>query len=161
MPGSGACNAPRMPRTRHVLRATGLAAMLVLGAGGCGASDGADRAQAKEAAAGAQAARGVRLVKLGDFASPLYVTSPPGDASRVFVVEQAGRIWIVKNGKRLEQPFLDISSQISAGGERGLLSLAFARGSIRRILPSSVFRLWPFPRRPCWSPPPPPSPTPM
>ncbi len=126
MPGSGACNAPRMPRTRHVLRATALAAMLVLGAGGCGASDGADRAQAKEGGAGAQAARGVRLVKLGDFASPLYVTSPPGDASRVFVVEQAGRIWIVKNGKRLEQPFLDISSQISAGGERGLLSLAFA-----------------------------------
>lgn len=57
-------------------------------------------------------------------ASPLYLTSPPGD-SRLFIVEQAGRIRIVKNGQLLAQPFLDISSRISSGGERGLLSVAF------------------------------------
>src|SRR4051812_31234237 len=56
--------------------------------------------------------------------APLYLTSPPGD-SRLFVVEQAGRIRIVKNGTLLSKPFLDISSRVSSGGERGLLSVAF------------------------------------
>ena len=33
---------------------------------------------------------------------------------------------IVRDGKKLARPFLDVSGRISAGGERGLLSLAFA-----------------------------------
>lgn len=50
-----------------------------------------------------------------------------GDGSgRLFLVEQAGRIWILQEGTELAEPFLDISDRISAGGERGLLSLAFA-----------------------------------
>jgi glucose/arabinose dehydrogenase len=56
--------------------------------------------------------------------NPLYVTAPAGD-SRLFVVEQGGRIRIVKNGQLLQTPFLDISSRVSSGGERGLLSVAF------------------------------------
>jgi glucose/arabinose dehydrogenase len=44
----------------------------------------------------------------------------------VFVVEQEGRIMLVKNGRKLGTPFLDIRSDVLAGGERGLLSLAFA-----------------------------------
>src|SRR6266550_6078214 len=56
--------------------------------------------------------------------APLYLTSPPGD-SRLFVVEQAGRIRIVKSGTLLTKPFLDIASRVSSGGERGLLSVAF------------------------------------
>jgi glucose/arabinose dehydrogenase len=56
--------------------------------------------------------------------SPTYVTSPPGD-SRLFVVEQLGRIRIIENGQLLPTPFLDIASRISSGGERGLLSVAF------------------------------------
>ena len=35
--------------------------------------------------------RGVKLVKVGSFDQPLYVTAPPGDRRRIFVVEQAGR----------------------------------------------------------------------
>ncbi|MDQ6829038.1 MAG: PQQ-dependent sugar dehydrogenase, partial [Gemmatimonadota bacterium] len=58
------------------------------------------------------------------FSSPLYVTAPPGDA-RLFVVEQTGGIRIIANGAVLPTPFLDLSSRISSGGERGLLSLAF------------------------------------
>ncbi|MEO5903321.1 MAG: PQQ-dependent sugar dehydrogenase [Gemmatimonadaceae bacterium] len=57
-------------------------------------------------------------------ASPVYVTSPPGDA-RLFVVEQGGRIKIIANGSVVPIPFLDISSRVSTGGERGLLSFAF------------------------------------
>jgi hypothetical protein len=57
-------------------------------------------------------------------ASPVYLTAPPGDA-RLFVVEQAGRIRVVRNGAVLPTPFLDISARVLSGGERGLLSMAF------------------------------------
>jgi len=56
--------------------------------------------------------------------SPVYLAAPPGDA-RLFVVEQAGRIRVVKNGALLPTPFLDITSRVLSGGERGLLSVAF------------------------------------
>src|SRR5262249_3430076 len=61
------------------------------------------------------------------FSSPLDLQTPPGDHARVFVVEQPGRIRIVKNGTVLGTPFLDIASRVSFGGERGLLGLAFHR----------------------------------
>jgi glucose/arabinose dehydrogenase len=56
--------------------------------------------------------------------APLYITSPAGDA-RLFIVEQGGQIRIVQNGAIVTTPFLDISQKISAGGERGLLGMAF------------------------------------
>lgn len=55
---------------------------------------------------------------------PLYLTTPPGDA-RLFVLEQTGRIRIVTDGEVAETPFLDLSASVSAGGEQGLLGLAF------------------------------------
>lgn len=55
---------------------------------------------------------------------PVYLTSPPGDA-RLFVVEQGGRIVILKGGHALSRPFLDITKKVQSGGERGLLSVAF------------------------------------
>ncbi|MEO8577266.1 MAG: PQQ-dependent sugar dehydrogenase [Gemmatimonadales bacterium] len=58
------------------------------------------------------------------FNSPVYITSPPGD-SRLFVVEQPGRIRIISGGQLITTPFLDITSKVSSGGERGLLSVAF------------------------------------
>lgn len=57
--------------------------------------------------------------------APLFVGAPEGDTSRLFVVEQTGRIRIVRNGTVAPTPFLDLSAAISAGGERGLLGLAF------------------------------------
>jgi len=74
----------------------------------------------------AAAARGVRLRKLGDFTAPVYVTSPPGDRRRQFVVEQGGRVMLVRDGRKLDTPFLDIRGQVTSGGEQGLLSIAFA-----------------------------------
>jgi glucose/arabinose dehydrogenase len=56
--------------------------------------------------------------------SPLYLTAPAGD-SRLFVVEQAGRVRIVENGELVDWPFLDITDRVGSGGERGLLSIAF------------------------------------
>ena len=58
---------------------------------------------------------------------PLYLAAPPGD-QRLFVVEQTGRIRIIRNGQVLAQPFLDLSSRIPAintGSEQGVLGLAF------------------------------------
>ena len=67
----------------------------------------------------------VALRSIGTFDQPVYLTSPPGDSSRLFVVEKTGRIRIVKNGSVLATPFLDISGLVSHGGEQGLLSMAF------------------------------------
>ena len=65
-----------------------------------------------------------RLVVSG-LRSPLDLQSVPSDAERLYVVEQGGRIRIVRNGQLQAAAFLDVSSRISSGGERGLLGLAF------------------------------------
>ncbi len=69
---------------------------------------------------------GVKLVKLGDFRQPVYVAQPPGDRRDLFVVEQTGRIVVVRDGRPVARPFLDLSDQVSCCGEQGLLSVAFA-----------------------------------
>ncbi len=69
---------------------------------------------------------GVRLVRVGRFSQPLYVTAPPGDRRRLFVVERRGRIRVIEDGRTLARPFLDLSASVRTDGERGLLSLAFA-----------------------------------
>jgi glucose/arabinose dehydrogenase len=68
---------------------------------------------------------GVALKKIGSFDAPVYVTGAPGFPQLLFVVEQPGRIAVLKNGHRLRKPFLDIRGDVSYGGERGLLSVAF------------------------------------
>lgn len=65
-----------------------------------------------------------QLVALG-LESPLDLQAAAGDRQRLFVVEQTGRIRLVKNGGLVETPFLDITSRVRSGGERGLLGLAF------------------------------------
>ena len=69
-----------------------------------------------------------QTIELEDFAdgfsSPLALKNA-GDG-RLFVVEQGGVIKIVDlNGVVNSAPFLDIQSIVNAGGERGLLGLAF------------------------------------
>jgi glucose/arabinose dehydrogenase len=105
--------------------------VLLAGCGGCGnGTDSGSDAASQQATPGkspaAIAARSARLKRIGTFSSPVYVTAPPADKHRLFVVEQAGRIRVVKDGHKLGAPFLDISSQVQSGGERGLLSMAFA-----------------------------------
>ncbi|HTN23404.1 MAG TPA: PQQ-dependent sugar dehydrogenase [Solirubrobacteraceae bacterium] len=101
--------------------AAGLAAVAALCACGGSAADGDAPAQKAQAAAS-----GVRLVQVGSFDAPVYVTAPPGDRRRLFVVEQGGTIRVIRAGRRLARPFLDIRSIVTAGGEQGLLSMAFA-----------------------------------
>jgi glucose/arabinose dehydrogenase len=56
--------------------------------------------------------------------SPVFLTQPLNDG-RIFVVEQPGRIRLVKDGVLQATPFLNISTRVLSGGERGLLSVAF------------------------------------
>ena len=62
---------------------------------------------------------------MGDFDDPLFVTAPAGDA-RLYVVQRGGVVRLVEAGKTREQPFLDVSADVRAGGEQGLLSIAFS-----------------------------------
>ena len=72
------------------------------------------------------AAAGVEpVLVVSGLSAPLRVTAPAGDFQRLFVVEQGGRIRIVKDGLLLGGSFLDLSGRISSGSERGLLGLAF------------------------------------
>jgi len=75
-------------------------------------------------AASAQTPLEAQLVVSG-LSSPLLVTAPEGDTERLFVVQQSGAIRIVRNGVVNATPFLNLAGQISSGGERGLLGLAF------------------------------------
>jgi glucose/arabinose dehydrogenase len=68
---------------------------------------------------------GVALKQIGSFDSPVYVAGAPGQPRLLFVVEQGGKVQVMRNGRRLGRPFLDISGLVSFEGERGLLSVAF------------------------------------
>lgn len=72
-------------------------------------------------------------VKLTPFESgfelPVYLANAGDGSGRIFVVEKAGRIKVIKDGKTLEEPFLDIVHKVrSKGSEQGLFSTAFHPG---------------------------------
>jgi hypothetical protein len=61
--------------------------------------------------------------------TPISVAAPPGDPSRLFIVERGGRIrvavdsgsgYVVQNA-----PFLDLHTEVNGAGEGGMLSMAF------------------------------------
>jgi glucose/arabinose dehydrogenase len=127
-----------MRRAVPVLLAAALG-LVACGSGDGDSGDGDGRAPATEGGratapargggdAGARSARprGVRLVEVGRFDAPLFVTSAPGDRRRLYVVEQGGRVMVVRDGRTLRRPFLDLRTRVLAGGEQGLLSIAFA-----------------------------------
>lgn len=57
--------------------------------------------------------------------APLAVATAGEASGRLFVAERGGRIWTVQDGRRSEQAYLDIATRVTAGGEAGLLGLAF------------------------------------
>jgi hypothetical protein len=63
------------------------------------------------------------------FLKPTCIAGSDDGSGRLFVGEQGGKIWIVKNGKVESAPFLDLSAKvITTGPEQGLLGLAFPPG---------------------------------
>jgi glucose/arabinose dehydrogenase len=69
------------------------------------------------------------VVVASGLTQPDFVTAPPGDASRIFIVERGGRIKIHKRGQPATTltTFLDISSKVNSAtdSELGLLGLVF------------------------------------
>ena len=57
--------------------------------------------------------------------SPVFVGHAGDNLNRLFIVEQAGIIKVLQPGAGDPTTFLDIRTKILAGGERGLLGLAF------------------------------------
>jgi glucose/arabinose dehydrogenase len=60
------------------------------------------------------------------FSGPLAFVQDPSDVNVQVVVEQRGRVRVLRNGVVGPADFLDLTGQITSGGERGLLGLAFA-----------------------------------
>ena len=56
---------------------------------------------------------------------PVQITHAGDGSGRIFVVEQQGRIRIIRNGVIVNTPFLDVSQRVSCCWERGFLSVAF------------------------------------
>lgn len=74
---------------------------------------------------------GLELRQIGRFDAPTHVTQAPGEPGTVYVVEQAGRVIAVRQGKKIRRPFLDISNLVAYGYkearsvEAGMYSIAF------------------------------------
>jgi glucose/arabinose dehydrogenase len=120
-------------RLRPVVLALAVQAALIAGCGG----DDEDSTQPTSPAATNRAAGstpaggagrnggGVKLARIGEFNQPTYITQAPG-TDDLYVVEREGRLRIVRSGEVLDEPALEISDQVVAEGEQGLLSVAFA-----------------------------------
>ncbi len=114
-------------RVRTLAIAIAVGGLTACGSGGGASATTTAQAPGTGAAPAARgSAAGVRLVRIGRFDQPVYVTAPPQDDRRVMVVEQPGVIRVVRGGRTLGRPFLDIHSSVTSGGEQGLLGLAFA-----------------------------------
>jgi len=93
------------------------------GAGGSGAS-GASGGSALPATGDLAKAR-VRLQQVGRLDSPVGMALRKGD-SGVYFIEQTGQVRAFYSGTMDPDPILDVSKQIKAGGEQGLLGIAFS-----------------------------------
>jgi glucose/arabinose dehydrogenase len=91
----------------------------------CGAGSGDGSADRGQAGAAKAHKGGVALKQIGSFEDPDFIAGAPGFPTLLFVVEQPGTVRVLRKGKRLGHPFLDITSLVGFGGERGLLSIAF------------------------------------
>ena len=114
----------------------GAARILVLGMSawlaGCGAGMAArdtvsSRASTRHDASARSGVARVRLAQIGSFREPVYVAGAPADPGRIFIVERAGTVRLVLNGRSQNRPFLDITRLVkSADVEQGLLGLVFS-----------------------------------
>ncbi|HTP11243.1 MAG TPA: PQQ-dependent sugar dehydrogenase [Anaerolineae bacterium] len=65
------------------------------------------------------------VVGSGGLNQPTDITNAGDGSGRLFVLEQAGYIRVLRNGALLSTPYLDLTSKVTSGGEQGLLGLAF------------------------------------
>jgi glucose/arabinose dehydrogenase len=111
---------------------TRLAAALLVVATGCTSSgssssnnDSRPAAPTQANAAGGRAGADVRLVRIATLDQPLALAVRPDDPD-LYVAEKTGRIVAIRDGRVDARPVLDLSKEVSLGGEQGLLGLAFS-----------------------------------
>ena len=69
---------------------------------------------------------GLRLTELATgLDQPTFVTTAPGDDTRMFVLERSGSIRVVRDGQLLPEPFLRLNERVETSNEEGLIGLAF------------------------------------
>ena len=137
--GTSSPRATRSSRASKRVGSLSLLALCLLLAAGCGdsetstdASTEATRsipalppAEAEERPAVGDGEGGVELTEIGSFDDPVHLSQPPGGGEDLYVVEQGGTIQRVGPDGETDT-FLDISDEVTAGGEQGLLSVAFS-----------------------------------
>jgi glucose/arabinose dehydrogenase len=82
-------------------------------------SEGAPDAQSRLDAAD------VTLTPIAELTDPTALAVRPGDDT-LYVAEQIGRVRAVRDGSLVDAPFLDLTDGVRAGGEQGLLGIAFS-----------------------------------
>lgn len=97
----------------------------LVGAAACGSSSPVDSAVHSSPAAAPAHVRIHWHTVVSGLSSPVSVTNADDGSGRLFVDEQGGVVRIVHSGHLLATPYLDISGEVTSGGEQGLLSIAF------------------------------------
>ena len=70
----------------------------------------------------------VELERIARLREPVYLTQPPGEDSRLYVVQKRGAVRVIANDRLLGRPFLDIRSLVKhngPGGDPGMAAVAF------------------------------------
>ena len=67
----------------------------------------------------------VRFTQIASLSQPLDLAARPGDAGALYVAEKGGRVRVIRNGNVDPNPVIDLSGEVSEGGEQGLLGLTF------------------------------------
>jgi glucose/arabinose dehydrogenase len=110
----------------HLASSVAAAILAMAALPACGeAREQSDQQITPRTAGPAATSAAVGLKRIGSFDAPVYVAAAPGFPQLLFVVEQQGTVRVLRQGKRLSRPFLDIAGLVGYGGERGLLSIAF------------------------------------
>jgi glucose/arabinose dehydrogenase len=102
--------------------------LAALGLGACGGGGSGGGGSQPPAAPPADVSLAVQRVFAGmTFSAPVAMLQAPGDSSRWFVVEQAGRVRVFANQPAVAATslFVDIAARVTFSGEAGLLGMAF------------------------------------
>jgi glucose/arabinose dehydrogenase len=70
----------------------------------------------------------VTLQRIAQLREPVYLTQPPGQSSRLYVVQKRGAVRIIANDRLLTRPFLDIHRLVEhhgRSGDPGMAAVAF------------------------------------
>ena len=123
---AGATSAPSSSATSATTRTAGPAPSVTAPPGTTGTSaPPTTPTTARPVALGEVTVRLTQVVNLGTGFAPLALAQRPGDDT-LYVAGQRGRVAAVRDGAADPTPVVDLSGEVKAGGEQGLLGIAFS-----------------------------------